>query len=78
MGKIIVADESDVRKIVKDEVRDLFNNYLKNEFYKVFSKLMDVDGRLTKFENMIKWVAKLMTTHYCINIHIYSLLPTSI
>lgn len=54
MGKIIVADESDVRKIVKDEVRDLFNNYLKNEFYKVFSKLMDVDGRLTKFENMIK------------------------
>jgi hypothetical protein len=54
MGKIIVADESDIRKIVKDEVRDLFNNYLKNEFQNLFSKLMNIDDRLYKFEKMIK------------------------
>ncbi len=53
MGKIIVADESDIRKIVKDEVRDLFNNYLKNEFQKLFSKLMNIDDRLYKFENKL-------------------------
>ena len=54
MGKIVVADESEVRKIVKDEVRDLYNNYLKNEFQKLFNKLMNIDDRLYKFENMIK------------------------
>lgn len=54
MGKIVVADESDVRKIVKDEIKDLFNNNLKNEFRKLFNKLTDIDDRLYKFENKLK------------------------
>jgi hypothetical protein len=54
MGKIIVADESDVRKIVKDEITNLWNNYLKNEFRNIYTKLMDIDVRYNKMENSFK------------------------
>ena len=54
MGKIVVADESDVRKIVKDELSNFFNLYLKNELRNIYTKLMDIDVRYNKMENLFK------------------------
>lgn len=54
MGKIVVADDYDVRKIVKEELVNFYNMYLKNEFYKIFTKVNDIDSRLYKLENTFK------------------------
>lgn len=54
MGKIVVADDSDVRKIVKEELVNFYNMYLKNEFQKIFTKVNDIDGKLYKLEHTFK------------------------
>jgi hypothetical protein len=54
MGKIVVADEGDVRKIAKDELSNFVNLYLKNELHIIYTKLMNIDVRYNKMENLLK------------------------
>lgn len=49
MGKIVVADELEVRKIVKEEIMNFYDRTLKNEFYKLFTKISDMNERFNKF-----------------------------
>jgi len=48
MGKIVVADESDVRKIVKEEFVNMYKLYLKSDLWEIKTKMNSIDNILHK------------------------------
>ena len=54
MAKLVVMEDAEVRKMIKEELRNLFNDYLKNQLSRISTKMDNIDSRLYGFENKLK------------------------
>lgn len=48
MGKIAVADDSEIRKIVKEEIVNMYKLYLKSDLWEIKTKMNNIDNLLHK------------------------------
>ena len=48
MSKIVVAGESDVRRIVKGEYANVFKLYLKGDLWEIKTKMSNIDNLFRK------------------------------
>lgn len=48
MGKIVVADDSEIRKIVKEEIVNMYKLYLKSDLLEIKTKMNNIDNLLHK------------------------------
>lgn len=48
MSKIVVADESDVRRIVKEEFANMYKLYLKGDLWEIKTKMNNIDNLFRK------------------------------